>query len=92
MFADGVTNLTAGTNGNLNVDDKDYDLDNDVQERIIQNASTIYVRSSSLAASIRKEILSYGYNNYFHTGDVVKYQSMETDYYRSQYAGARRVY
>lgn len=26
------------------------------------------------------------------TGDVVKYQSMETDYYRSQYAGARRVY
>ncbi len=27
-----------------------------------------------------------------HTGDVVKYQSMDTDYYRSEYAGARRVY
>lgn len=27
-----------------------------------------------------------------HTGDVVKYQSIETDYYRSEYAGARRVY
>lgn len=26
------------------------------------------------------------------TGDVVKYQSMETDYYRAEYAGARRVY
>ena len=26
------------------------------------------------------------------TGDVVKYQSIETDYYRSEYAGARRVY
>lgn len=26
------------------------------------------------------------------TGDVVKYQSIDTDYYRSQYAGARRVY
>lgn len=27
-----------------------------------------------------------------HTGDVVKYQSIDTDYYRSEYAGARRVY
>ena len=26
------------------------------------------------------------------TGDVVKYQSIDTDYYRSEYAGARRVY
>ena len=26
-----------------------------------------------------------------HTGDVVKYQSIDTDYYRSEYAGARRV-
>lgn len=26
------------------------------------------------------------------TGDVVKYQSIDTGYYRSQYAGARRVY
>lgn len=26
------------------------------------------------------------------TGDVVRYQSIDTDYYRSQYAGARRVY
>ena len=87
VFADGVTNLTAGTNGNLNVDDKDYDLDNDVQERIIQNASTIYVRSSSLAASIRKEILSYGYNNYFHTGDVVKYRAYVNSSSSSNYNG-----
>lgn len=27
-----------------------------------------------------------------HTGDVVRYQSIDTDYYRSEYAGARRVY
>ncbi|MCH5209896.1 MAG: C40 family peptidase [Oscillospiraceae bacterium] len=27
-----------------------------------------------------------------HTGEVVKYQSIETDYYRREYAGARRVY
>ena len=27
-----------------------------------------------------------------HTGEVVKYQSIDTDYYRSEYAGARRVY
>ncbi len=27
-----------------------------------------------------------------HTGDVVKYQSIDTDYYRAEYAGARRVY
>ncbi len=26
------------------------------------------------------------------TGDVVKYQSIDTDYYRGEYAGARRVY
>lgn len=26
------------------------------------------------------------------TGDVVKYQSIDTDYYRAEYAGARRVY
>lgn len=26
------------------------------------------------------------------TGDVVRYQSLDTDYYRSEYAGARRVY
>ena len=26
------------------------------------------------------------------TGDVVRYQSIDTDYYRSEYAGARRVY
>lgn len=26
------------------------------------------------------------------TGDVVKYQSIDSDYYRSEYAGARRVY
>lgn len=26
------------------------------------------------------------------TGDVVKYQSLDTDYYRREYAGARRVY
>lgn len=26
------------------------------------------------------------------TGEVVQYQSIETDYYRSEYAGARRVY
>ena len=85
MFADGVTNLTAGLSGNLNVDDKDYDLDNDVQERIIQNKSTIYVRSSSLAASTHKEILSYGYNNYFHAGDVVKYRAYVNSISSSNY-------
>jgi cell wall-associated NlpC family hydrolase len=26
------------------------------------------------------------------SGDVVRYQSIDTDYYRSEYAGARRVY
>ena len=26
------------------------------------------------------------------TGDVVKYQSIETPYYQKEYAGARRVY
>lgn len=27
-----------------------------------------------------------------HTGDVVKFQSLDTEYYRREYAGARRVY
>ena len=46
----------------------------------------MYVPAHWLQVSV-KEILSYGYNNYFHTGDVVKYRAYVNSSSSSNYNG-----